>query len=105
MLYRRIGVREVKERFGVEPSAVVDIQALTGDTIDNIKGVPGVGEKTAAALIQKFGGIKQLYEGLDRIEESGIRGAKKVAGLLAGHRAAGDLAGELVRIEPHMSHN
>src|SRR6267378_4162729 len=74
---RRIGVREVKERFGVEPSALVDIQALTGDTIDNIKGVPGVGEKTAAALIQKFGGIKELYENLERIEETGIRARRK----------------------------
>jgi DNA polymerase I len=99
---RRIGTREVRERFGVEPSALVEIQALTGDTIDNIKGVPGVGEKTAAALIQKFGSIKQLYEGLDRIEESGIRGAKKVAGLLAEHRAAVDLARKLVRIETDM---
>jgi DNA polymerase I len=99
---KRIGAREVRDRFGVEPSALIDIQALTGDTIDNIKGVPGVGEKTASALIQKFGGIKQLYENLDRIEESGIRGAKKVAGLLAEHRAAVDLARRLVRIETDM---
>ena len=99
---RRIGARDVRERFGVEPSALVDIQALTGDTIDNIKGVPGVGEKTASALIQKFGGIKQLYENLDRIEESGIRGAKKIGGLLAEHRAAVDLARKLVRIETDM---
>ena len=99
---KRVGAREVRERFGVEPSALVDIQALTGDTIDNIKGVPGVGEKTASALIQKFGRIKQLYENLDRIEEAGIRGAKKVAGLLAEHRAAVDLARRLVRIETDM---
>ena len=96
---RRIGVREVKERFGVEPAALVDIQALTGDTIDNVKGVPGVGEKTAAALVQKFGGVKEIYENLDRIEESGIRGAKKIAGLLGEHRAAVDLARRLVRID------
>src|SRR5271156_3039409 len=76
---RRTGVREVRERFGVEPSALVDIQALTGDTIDNVKGVPGVGEKTASALVQKFGGVNQIYENLDRIEETGIRGAKRVA--------------------------
>jgi DNA polymerase I len=99
---KRVGAREVRDRFGVEPSALVDIQALTGDSIDNIKGVPGVGEKTASALIQKFGSIKQLYENLDRIEESGIRGAKKVAGLLAEHRAAVDLARRLVRIETDM---
>ncbi len=96
---RRIGVREVKERFGVEPSALVDIQALTGDTIDNVKGVPGIGEKTASALVQKFGGIKGIYENLERIEESGIRGAKKVAALLKEHRAAVDLARKLVRID------
>jgi len=96
---RRIGAREVRERFGVEPAALIDIQALTGDTIDNIKGVPGVGEKTAAALVQKFGGVKGIYENLDHIEEAGIRGAKKIAGLLAEHRAAVDLARKLVRIE------
>jgi DNA polymerase-1 len=96
---RRIGVREVKERFGVEPAALVDIQALTGDTVDNIKGVPGVGEKTAAALVQKFGGVKEIYENLDRVEESGIRGAKKIAALLGEHRAAVDLARRLVRID------
>src|SRR5208282_346739 len=99
MREKRIGVREVKERFGVEPAALVDIQALTGDTIDNVKGVPGVGEKTAAALVQKFGGVKEIYENLDRIEESGIRGAKKIAGLLGEHRAAVDLARRLVRID------
>ena len=96
---KRIGVREVKERFGVEPAALVDIQALTGDKIDNVKGVPGVGEKTAAALVQKFGGVKEIYENLDRIEESGIRGAKKIAGLLGEHRGAVDLALRLVRID------
>src|SRR5208282_2157865 len=96
---RRTGVREVRERFGVEPAALVDIQALTGDTIDNVKGVPGVGEKTAAALVQKFGGVKEIYENLERIEETGIRGAKKVAGLLAEHRAAVDLARRLVQID------
>src|SRR6266481_4047274 len=100
---RRIGAREVRERFGVEPSALVDIQALTGDTIDNIKGVPGVGEKTAAALIQKFGSIKELYENLERIEESGIRGAKKIAALLGEHRASVDLARKLVRIDTEVA--
>src|ERR1700733_8871699 len=75
---KRTGPREVRERFGVEPSALVDIQALTGDSIDNIKGVPGVGEET------------------------GIRGAKRIAGLLAEHRADVDLARKLVRIETDM---
>jgi DNA polymerase I len=102
MKERRIGPREVKDRFGVEPSALVEIQSLTGDQIDNVKGVPGVGEKTAAALIQKFGSIKELYAHLDRVEESGIRAAKRVAGLLQEHRADVELARKLVKIEIDM---
>ncbi len=96
---KRTGVREVKERFGVEPRALVDIQALTGDPIDNIKGVPGIGEKTASALIQKFGNLENLYAHLDEVPASGIRGAAKIANLLRDHRAAAELARQLVRIE------
>src|ERR1700691_1440833 len=66
---RRTGVREVREAFGVEPAAVVDIMALTGDTIDNVKGLPGVGPKTANALIQHFGSLEGLFGGLDRLGE------------------------------------
>jgi DNA polymerase-1 len=93
------GVREVRERFGVEPRALMDIQALMGDPIDNVKGVPGVGEKTAAALIQEFGGVDNLYRDLAKVEQSKIRGAKKVAALLAEHRPAVELARKLVRID------
>jgi DNA polymerase-1 len=100
---RRIAVRDVRDRFGVEPGALVEIQALTGDSIDNIKGVPGVGEKTASALVQKFGSIKGIYSNLARIEESGIRGAKKVAALLEEHRAAVDLALQLVKIDTEVA--
>jgi DNA polymerase I len=99
---RRIGLREVRERFGVEPSALVDIQALTGDPIDNVKGVPGVGEKTASALIKKFGSIRELYANLDKLDSAGIRGAKKVAELLAQHRADVELALKLVRIDTNV---
>ena len=55
---------KVFERFGVNPQQMNDFKALTGDVSDNIPGVPGVGKKTAAELIQKFGGIKNLYEEL-----------------------------------------
>ncbi len=94
------GVREVRERFGVEPRTLIDIQALMGDSIDNIKGVPGVGEKTAAALIQEFGSLDNLYNNLPKVEESKkIRGAKKVAALLAEHRNDAMLARKLVTID------
>ncbi len=96
---RRVGVREVRERFGVEPAALVEIQALMGDPIDNIKGVPGVGEKTAAALIREFGNVENLYRNLDKLEQTKIRGARRLAALLAEHRADADLARKLVRIK------
>jgi len=94
------GLREVRDRFGVEPRTLIDVQALMGDSIDNIKGVPGVGEKTAASLIQEFGSLDNLYNNLAKVEESKkIRGAKKVAGLLAEHRDAAMLARKLVTID------
>jgi DNA polymerase-1 len=60
------GEAEARARFGVEPKQVVDVMGLMGDSIDNIPGVKGIGEKTAAKLIAQFGTIEQL---LDRIEE------------------------------------
>ncbi|HYB89814.1 MAG TPA: 5'-3' exonuclease H3TH domain-containing protein, partial [Candidatus Binataceae bacterium] len=96
---RRTGVREVRERFGVEPDALADIQALTGDPIDNVKGVPGIGEKTASALVQRFGGIAKLFANLGEVEKSDLRGAKKIADLLRQHRADAELALKLVRID------
>src|SRR5262249_4497158 len=99
---KRTGVREVKERFGVEPRALIDIQALTGDPIDNVQGIPGVGEKTASTLIQKFGDLDNLYTHLAEVPSCGIRGGAKVAALLKEHRADVELARQLVRIHTDM---
>ena len=55
---------KVKERFGVEPGQMVDFKALTGDPSDNVPGVAGIGKKTAAEIIQKYGSIKNLYQEL-----------------------------------------
>ncbi|HVN29944.1 MAG TPA: DNA polymerase I, partial [Candidatus Binataceae bacterium] len=94
------GAKEVRERFGVEPKNLIEIQALMGDSIDNVKGVPGVGEKTATALIQEFGNLDNLYANLAKVEElKKIRGAKKVAGLLAEHRDSAFLSRKLVTID------
>jgi DNA polymerase-1 len=57
-------INKVRERFGVEPAQMVDYKALTGDVSDNIPGVLGIGKKTAAEIIQKYGNIKTLYEEL-----------------------------------------
>jgi DNA polymerase-1 len=96
---KRTTVKDVRERFGVEPSQLLDVMALTGDPIDNIKGVPGIGEKTASVLIQRFGSLEEIYRDLGRVEQAEIRGAKKVARLLAEHRASAELARKLVTID------
>jgi DNA polymerase-1 len=66
---RHIGINEVREKFGVGPERVTDIQALIGDTSDNIPGVHGIGEKTAAKLVAEHGPIEQLYAKLPEIPE------------------------------------
>jgi DNA polymerase I len=63
----------VRERYGVDPGQIVDLLALMGDASDNVPGVPGVGEKTAAQLIQKFGSLDALYASLDQVERPSIR--------------------------------
>lgn len=62
-----------KEAFGVEPEKVADVMALWGDAIDNIPGVPGIGEKTAKALISEFGSLDQLYANLDKVKKPAQR--------------------------------
>lgn len=57
---RTVGKEQVQEKFGVEPDRVIDVQALAGDSSDNIPGVPGIGPKTAAELIQRFGDLENL---------------------------------------------
>ncbi len=97
---RRVDAREVRARLGVDPSAVVDVMALMGDSIDNIKGVPGIGEKTATALIKHFGSLDKLYANLAEVETiAGLRGAKRIAALLEEHRADAELARKLVSID------
>jgi DNA polymerase-1 len=68
-----IDAAAVKERFGVAPGQIVDLLALMGDASDNVPGVPGVGEKTAAQLVTAFGTIDALYASLDRVERPSLR--------------------------------
>ncbi|HET9941493.1 MAG TPA: 5'-3' exonuclease H3TH domain-containing protein, partial [Candidatus Eisenbacteria bacterium] len=63
----------VRERYGVPPEEMVDLLALMGDASDNVPGVAGIGEKTAAQLIQKYHSIDELYRSLDSVERPAIR--------------------------------
>ena len=69
----RYKVEDVVQRFGVKPEQVVDVMGLSGDAIDNIPGVPGIGEKTAIQLIKTFGSIDTLLSHLDQVPQKGLR--------------------------------
>jgi len=70
---------QVRARSGVEPSQVLDWLSLTGDSVDNIPGVPGVGAKTAAGLLKQFGSVAELYGRLDEVKSDKLRAALRGA--------------------------
>ncbi len=68
-----VDIEGVERKFGVLPDKVIEVLGLIGDASDNVPGVPGIGEKTAIPLIQKYGSIDELYKHLDEIEQKGVR--------------------------------
>jgi 5'-3' exonuclease len=83
----------------VLPEQMADYLALTGDAVDNIPGVPGVGPKSASALLGHFGDLDQIYQRLDEVQHLGIRGARSLQKKLSEHREAAELARKLTVIE------
>lgn len=98
MYGRRTTLADVRTRYGVEPERWIDIVGLMGDAIDNIPGIRGIGEKTAAALIGHAGTLEALLDGLDGLEASGIRGAKGLAERIRPHVEQARLAKALATI-------
>ncbi len=80
-----LDARLVEKRFGVRPWQIPDLLALTGDKVDNIPGVPGVGIATAAKLLVKWGNLDALLDNIDKVAGMKFRGAKHIAGVLAEH--------------------
>ncbi|MBT4519436.1 MAG: DNA polymerase I [Halieaceae bacterium] len=89
----------VQEKFGIPPSLIIDFLALMGDKVDNIPGVPGVGEKTALALLQGLGGLDEIYSQLDKVADLEFRGAKKMAARLEEEREKAELSYRLATIK------
>ncbi|BCD85700.1 DNA polymerase I [Pseudomonas solani] len=90
----------VKEKFGVGPELIIDYLALMGDKVDNIPGVPGVGEKTALGLLTGVGGgLDVLYANLDKVPELAIRGAKGLPAKLEEHKEMAYLSYKLATIK------
>jgi len=94
----KLGYDQIPDVFGVWPEQIADFLALAGDAVDNIKGVPGVGRKTAMALLQHFGSLENIYDRLDEIHEVQVRGAKTLGARLSKHREDAMLARRLTGI-------
>jgi DNA polymerase I len=90
-----IGVEQVKEKFGVAPNRVIDVQALAGDTSDNVPGVPGIGVKTAAQLIEQFGDLENLLNRAAEIPQPKRRET------LINHADDARISYKLVRLDDH----
>ena len=88
-----IDLKGVRKSFGVEPKQMIDVMALSGDSSDNIPGVPGIGPKTALSLIQTYGNIEHLYEQIDTITK------KKQHENLVQYREQAFLSKKLVKID------
>ncbi|MDK2603844.1 DNA polymerase I [Vibrio vulnificus] len=89
----------VIEKFGIPPELIIDYLALMGDKVDNIPGVPGVGDKTATALLQGIGGLSKLYDHLDDIAALGFRGSKTMAQKLVDNKDNALLSYQLATIK------
>ncbi len=94
----KVRYEQIPDYFGVWPEQIADFLALAGDAVDNIKGVPGVGRKTAIALLQHFGSLEDLYSNLDTVHEVNVRGARTLAAKLDTHKEDAMLARRLTGI-------
>ncbi|WP_417510948.1 DNA polymerase I [Methylophaga sp.] len=94
-----LDIEGVKEKFGLPPELIIDFLALMGDKVDNIPGVPGVGEKTALSLLQNLGSLKAIYANLEAVRELDFRGAKKMPEKLAENKEMAELSYQLATIK------
>jgi len=94
----QLGYRDIERHFGVAPERFADFLALTGDSSDNIPGVPGVGPKIAATLLRKFTSVDELYDNIGRVTTLGLRGGGALGERLLAHRESVFVARRLTRI-------
>ncbi|GHA98268.1 DNA polymerase I [Modicisalibacter luteus] len=94
-----LDIEGVTAKFGLPPELIIDFLALMGDKVDNIPGVPGVGEKTALGLLQGIGGLDAIYADLDKVTTLSIRGAKSLPKKLEENREQAYLSYRLATIK------
>jgi len=95
-----LDARLIEKRFGVRPHQIADSLALSGDKVDNIPGIPGVGTATAARLLVKWGNLTALLDNTDKVAQMKFRGASRVAELLEQHSDTIKLSRQLTGLLP-----
>ena len=95
---RELNSAQVRDKFGVPPEAIQDYLGLCGDAVDNIPGVPGVGPKTASALLREYGSMDNLYSNLSGVMHLGIRGAKTLGARLRQHEDQARISKQLATV-------
>jgi DNA polymerase-1 len=95
---RRIAYKDVRASYGVRAEQMIDYLALAGDSVDNIPGVRGVGPKTAAALLEYFDSLDNIYDRLHEVAGVSVRGAAKLGARLAEHKEIAMLSRQLSTI-------
>ena len=98
MTNQAMDVEGVNTKFGIPPELVIDFLALKGDKVDNIPGVPGVGDKSAQALLNGIGGIDAIYNNLDKIAALSFRGSKTMAAKMSEYEEQARLSYTLATI-------
>ncbi|RDV24766.1 DNA polymerase I [Alteromonas aestuariivivens] len=105
MTNQLMDVEGVKQKFGIPPELIIDFLALKGDKVDNIPGVPGVGDKSAQALLNGIGGINEIYQNLDKIADLSFRGSKTMAAKMQEHEEQARLSYQLATIHVDLELN
>ncbi|CUX95690.1 DNA polymerase I [Candidatus Mikella endobia] len=100
-----LGPKEVQLKFGVPPNLIIDYFTLIGDKSDNIMGVPGIGKKTTLILLHKLGGLKNIYQQLDKIKNIKFRSAKIIETKLKQYREIIFISYQLVKIKTNVALN
>lgn len=95
---RRLTPQRYQQELGIAPAQLVDFLALVGDPVDDVPGVPGIGKKTAQALLARFGSLSSLLRKPRQIEGSGLRGEQRLIARLVEYREQIEMVRELVRL-------